>query len=324
MKKPHFQSGFSITLWLPLVLILLALSGGCENRGKKIVLGGGPPGGTAQNFAVALGSLIGQELPEVKLKVKHSAGSVDNLIQVDQGRMTMALVHAEDAYLGDTGRLSKDQPATKNVVALVRLFGSAAQLVVPRNSPFQTPYDLKNIRVAIGNPGSSSAHSAERYFRSQGLWEEIIPIYVSDVRGLRELVDGSVDAVWALTDVPNENIQETNRIMPIRFLDLWEAAAIGDFFQTYPYYSLSSIPAGRYHGQLREIYTIESPILLVANRQLGEDFVYRLLKFLFSDEGLKRMRSMHPAARDMDVLKGAGGVNISYHPGAVKFLNEAL
>lgn len=322
--KVNSKYGFMIFLGLLSLFFLLILVSGCENRKLRLSLGGGPIDGTVQDFAIALGDLINQGMPEVHVKVKHSAGSVDNLIQVDQGKMTMALVHAEDAYLGDIGQLSKDQPPTKNVLAVVRLFGSAAQLVVPRNSPFQTPYDLKNIRVAIGNPGSSSAHSAERYFRSLGLWGEIVPIYVSDVRGLRELVDGSVGAVWVLTDVPNEDIQETDRIIPIRFLDLWEVTAIGDFFQTYPYYSLSSIPEGTYNGQEREIYTIESPILLVANRQLDEDFVYHLLKLLFSDMGLERMRSMHPAARDLDVRKGSGGVNISYHPGALKFLNEAM
>jgi hypothetical protein len=117
---------------------------------------------------------------------------------------------------------------------------------------------------------------------------------------------------------------ETNRIKPIRFLDLWDVASPSGFFQKYPYYSLSSIPAGTYKGQELEIYSIESPILLVANKELDEKIVYRLLKLLFSNAGLEKMRSMHPAAWGLDVRRGAGGVNISYHPGAVKFLNEAL
>jgi hypothetical protein len=298
MKKPHFHHGLAITIGLMPVFLLLLILVGCENQRPTLVLGGGTTDGTAQNFAVALRNLINQGMSEIQVTVKHSAGSVDNLFQVDQAKMTMALVNAEDAYLGDIGQLSKDQPPTKNVLAVVRLFGSAAQLVVSRNSPFQSPHDLKNIRVAIGNPGSSSAHSAERYFRSLDMWEKIVPIYVSDVRGLRELVEGSVSAVWVLSDVPNETVEETNRIKPIRFLDLWEAAAPGGFFQKYPYYSLSSIPAGTYKGQELEIYTIESPILLVANKALDEKIVYRLLKLLFSDAGLEKMRSMHPAATD--------------------------
>jgi hypothetical protein len=57
---------------------------------------------------------------------------------------------------------------------------------------------------------------------------------------------------------------------------------------------------------------------------LDEKIAYDLLKLLFSDKGLQNMRAMHPAAWDLDIRKATGGVNISYSPGAVKFLNENL
>lgn len=305
------------------VLLLGVLTAACESRKPSLELGGGPLGGTAQSFAMALGRLINQELPDVRVEVEHSSGSVENLVAVEEGEM-LALVHAEDAYLGDVGQLPRHPMPTKNVLAMGRMYGSVAQLVVPRGSPFQTPYDLRKVRVAIGNPSSSSAQSAERYFRSLDLWTQIIPIYVSDVRGLKELVLGSVDAVWTLTDVPNREVVETDRVFPVRLLDLWEKTAIGAFFQSYPYYSLTSIPAGSYPGQSQEIYTIESPMLLVANRSLDTQLAYRLMQIIFSAQGKARLQEMHPAARELDVRRAIGGVNISYHPGALKYLNEYL
>jgi TRAP transporter TAXI family solute receptor len=216
------------------------------------------------------------------------------------------------------------QPATENVVALVRLFGSAAQLVVPRSSPIRTPYDLRKTRVAIGNHGSGSALSAELFFRSLGIWEEITPIYANVTMSLSELSQWGVEAVWLLVGFPNQALQETNRTFPIRLIDLTEEVVLSGFFSVYPSYSLARIPSGTYVGQDLDIFTFQNSILWVANRETDEELVYRALKILFNDQSLARMRSALPAAKDLDVKKGLRGVKIPLHPGAVRFLRDAL
>lgn len=306
-----------------LILFLLILLGGCEKQKSALLFGGGAPGSTFQNFAIELGTLLNQENPEIRFKVKPSSGSVHNLTQVNQGKMAMALVSAEDAHFGHLGQLFKDQPATEDVMAMVRLFGSAAQLVVPENSPIKTPYDLRKTRVAIGNHGSGSALSAELFFRSLGIWEEITPIYASVTMSLAELSQWSVEAVWLLVGFPNEALQETNRTFPIRLVDLTEEVVLSGFFLAYPSYSLARIPAGTYQGQDLDIFTFQNSTLWVANRKTDEDIVYRSLKLLFSDRGLAQMRLALPVARDLDAKKGLMGIKIPLHPGAVKFLREA-
>ncbi len=304
-------------------LLLLCLLGGCEERRPLLLFGGGPPGSTFQNFSVELGALLNREMREVRVAVEPSSGSVQNLIQVERGKMAMALVSAEAAQLGQQGELPKNQPATKNVVALVRLFGSAAQLVVPRSSPIRTPYDLRKSRIAIGNHGSGSALAAERFFRGMGIWEEITPIYAGVTMGLAELSQWGVEAVWLLAGFPNEALQETSRTFPVRLLDLTEVAVSSGFFLSYPSYSLARIPRDTYQGQELDIFTFQNSILWVAQRGLDEQLVYRSLKLLFSDQGLERMRFALPAAWDLDVKKGLRGIKIPLHPGAVRFLREA-
>lgn len=306
-----------------LILFLLFLLGGCEKQKSTLLFGGGAPGSTFQNFASELGTLLNQENPEILIEVKPSSGSVHNLTQVNQGKMAMALVSAEDAHFGHLGQLFKDQPATEDVMAMVRLFGSAAQLVVPQHSPIKTPYDLRKARVAIGNHGSGSALSAELFFRSLGIWEEITPIYSSVTMSLAELSQWSVEAVWLLVGFPNEALQETNRTFSIRLVDLTEEVVLSGFFLAYPSYSLARIPAGTYQGQDLDIFTFQNSTLWVANRKTDEDIVYRSLKLLFSDRGLAKMRLALPVARDLDAKKGLMGIKIPLHPGAVKFLREA-
>ncbi len=304
------------------LLLLLCFLSSCTEKRPLFLFGGGPPGSTFQSFAVELGALLNQEMPDIQVNIKSSSGSVHNLVQVENGKLAMALVSAEDAHFGNLGQLPM-QPATENVVALVRLFGSAAQLVVPRSSPIRTPYDLRKTRVAIGNHGSGSALSAELFFRSLGIWEEITPLYANVTMSLAELSQWGVEAVWLLVGFPNQALQETNRTFPIRLLDLTEEVVLSGFFSVYPSYSLARIPSGTYVGQDLDIFTFQNSILWVANREIDEELVYRSLKFLFSDRGLTKIHFALPSAWDLDVKKGLRGVKIPLHPGAVRFLREA-
>jgi len=312
-----------LTLLLSLACLFIFFIGSCNNGKPEIVVGGGPSGGTFQNFAVELGKLLDQEMIGFQITVKQTGGSVNNLYWVDQGKLDMALVNGEDAFLGQEGQFSTHRPATKNVQALIRLYGTTAQLIVLNNSPYQALNDLKKHRIAIGT-NSGSALAAERFFRSVSLWQEITPIYVDYTRGMEELIAGSVDAVWVLAGVPNEAIEVTNRRFPIRLLDLWDEALHSEFFKDYPFYDPVSIPPGTYKRQAKKVITFQSQTLLIANRELNRDFVYRALKILFSEKGLTRMRLEVPVARDLDVKKGLKGGKIPFHPGAVKFLREAF
>lgn len=323
MKRTGYRAGQkTTTAGLLLLVLLLSLLGGCEKGGSRMALGGGPRGGTFQTVATGLAELINREMPEVRVRVERTGGSVANLTSVDRGKMPMALVFAGDAYLASEGLLHRGQPAAENVRALARLYGAAAQLVVPKDSPIQTPHDLKRRRIAIGSPGSGAALSARRFFRSLGIWEEIIPIYVGYALGMEELSRRSVEAVWFEGGFPSVYLQEVSRKTPIRLIALFDAAVVSGFFQAFPFYAVARVPAGTYHGQEEDVLTFQDAAVWVANAQVDEDFVYRALKLLFSEQGLAKMRSVHPVGSDLDMEKGLMGVKFPLHSGAERFWRE--
>lgn len=312
------NSSILIRSWFIIVMILFVFFEACEDKSTQIVLLGGPEGSDYQEFASELSKLLNSKFKDIEISLKTSGGSVENFTKVAQDKMTMALVSAETAYY------ESQKTSNNKAVAIVRLFGVAAQLVVAKDSPIKTPYDLTERRISIGNPGSVSAFFAKRFFKEMNIWERIIPIYVSSEMGLDELQKGSVDAVLLVATFPSESITETNRTFPIRLIDLFDVAVSSGFFKAYPYYSIVQIPPGTYKGQKWPITTLQESTLWVANQELDEDFVYRALKILFSDKGLERMRSMLPAASDLDVKKGLKGIKISMHPAAVRFLRQEL
>ena len=100
-------------------------------RGKRMVFGGGPAGGTFQIVANAI-----QTYGPIKasarytVKAQSSAGSLENLRKIDRGRMQFGVVYSGHVYLGRNGRLKNDARKYENVLAVSHLYGAPAQLVV--------------------------------------------------------------------------------------------------------------------------------------------------------------------------------------------------
>ncbi len=105
--RSYLPKSIAPPFWPLLACLFVFISGSCDNEKPDFILGGGPSGGTFHNFAVEPGELLNQEMPEFQIKIKQTASSVDNLTRVDRGKMDMALVNTEDAYLGKAGQFPK-------------------------------------------------------------------------------------------------------------------------------------------------------------------------------------------------------------------------
>jgi TRAP transporter TAXI family solute receptor len=289
---------------------------------EKIRLGGGPEGGTFAVYIKGLAEQLQSKNPDWQFKITASAGSVANLKAVNTGKVALALVYAGDAYLGSQGLLNKHPARMTNVLALARVYGSTAQLVVLRESRIETPENLANRRVAIGSSGSGAAHSAERYFRILGLWGEITPLYMGYDLAMAELVSGRAQAVWQLVGAPSSSIVKTNRKYPLRLVDLSELAEQSDFLVEYPFYTRVSIPAGTYAGQTLPIDSFQDNTLLVAHADTDPQLIATTLNLLFSPQGMQRMRETHPVGKDLELQNGLQGIQVPLHPEAEKFWRE--
>lgn len=301
------------------LVCLVAMGVGCRKRGIEMRFGGGPAGATFQRAAEGIAETISEAIPEVRITVERSGGSLANLLMVENGKLDMALVHAGDAYLGQKGLLSEDLPPVNNVRALARVYGSIAQLVVRREGIIQTPFDLRHRRVAIGSSGSGAAQSAKRYFSILGIWDEVIPIYVGYSMAMAELGKGGVDAVWELVGAPSASLQEASLKIPLRLIDLQEAGDVAGLFEKYPFYLPAVIPKGTYYGQEHEVNSFQDSTLWVAGAKVDKDFVFVALSLLFSEKGLAEVHKKHPVLVNLSLDQGIKGVEIQFHRGAQKF-----
>jgi len=320
-----------------IVILTLLMSLGCspesepekadpvsgQQRSKKfLAFGGGPTGGTFNFFANKMASMISAKYQWLDISPKGSGGSAENLKTLNNNTVDIGIVYSGDAFLGRNGRLTDDTTRYDKVRMLSFLYGAPAQLVVRKDSGIESVRDLVGRAVAIGNPGSGAALSAERFFKHMGLWDKIECHKKGYSQAASDFLNKRIDAFWVLVGYPNSSIIEAANQTPVRLINIHEDAAQSGFFEVFPFYSKVIIPKGTYMGQESDVVTFQDASLWCASDVMDEEIIYDCMKVIYSDSGLKDLISAHKAAKNMSIENGLKGASVPLHPGAVRFWKE--
>lgn len=290
---------------------------------ERIVFGGGPAGGTFQVVANAI-----QVYPPVKaieeftVKAQSSAGSVENLRKVDSGKSDFAVVYSGHVFLGMNGRMKHDPKKYENVMAVSYLYGAPAQLIVRKGSGIKSTKDLVGKKVGVGNAGSGAFANCELFFTHMGIWDKIERNAMGYNDAAAAFGNKQLDAFWLFTAFPSGAVIMAAQTNDIDLVDLGADANATGFYEKFPYFSKLSVPAGTYKGVDYETPSFQDSALWVANKDVPEDVVYKLLSTIYTDEGLKHMVEQKKTFKEMSLKTGVNGIVTPFHPGAEKFWKE--
>ncbi len=310
---------------LPLLLLAvaaLAFSPVAEAAKKRMAFGGGPTGGTFQYFSNGIAILLSKNIPDLEVSSEGTGGSAENLKRLDAGDIDYGIVYSGDMWLGAKGMLPNDAKQYTKVRPMSYMYGAPAQLVTLKGSGITSAKELAGKKVAVGNAGSGAALSAQRFFETIGIWDKMEPQFLGYSAAASALGDKKIDAFWVLVGYPNASIIEASTTNDIVLLDIAGAAKAAGFFDKYPFYAPTKLPAGTYKGQDQEILTFSDSALWATRVGVSADDVYQALKVVFSPEGLDHMVKAHKAAAEMTVENGLEGVPMPLHKGADKFWAE--
>jgi len=327
------KQAVSLTLVIMLSVIVI-LAAGCSDDTQQapnqpeehatitLTFNGGPRGGTFNYFANKMSSLMGARVPWLDMLPRESGGSLENICDMNMDLADMGIVYSGDAFLGRNGKLDCPESRLDHTRAVAYLYGAPAQLVVRKDSDIASPMDLVGKRVAVGNKGSGAALSAERFFKHLGIWDKMDHRNQGYSQAAADFMTGKVDAFWVLVGYPNSSIIEAASKAEIKLVDLHEEAMRSDFYEVYPFYDKTEIPADTYQGQTEPVTTFQDAALWCVRGNVDEDAVYQSLKTIFSEAGLEGMRKAHKAARSMSIENGINTISIPLHPGAIRFWTE--
>ncbi|MCP4346190.1 MAG: TAXI family TRAP transporter solute-binding subunit [Desulfobacterales bacterium] len=300
------------------VFIILFSAG--NSSAKTYKFSGGPSGGTYQYYAGAIANLASQA--GIKVKAEPSGGSIANIRLVSMGKADFAVSYSGDIFRAGNGMLAKDRRKYTNVFAIGRFYGAPAQLVVRGDSNITSAGQLTGKRVGVGNFGSGAAGNCELFFTEMGIWYAVDKEFLGYDNAAQAFNNRKIDAFWLFTGFPNSSVKKVAAQNKITLLNIYNDAEKAGMFKKYPYFSKITIPARTYKGVNSDTVTFQDSALWTVNKKVSEADVYKLLKTVYSNEGLEYMVKTHKSAKGMSIKNGISGIVTPLHPGAEKFWRE--
>ncbi len=287
----------------------------------RLTINGGQTKGAFNRVASGWAAYITKHVDGVVAGSKASAGSLDNTRQVDAAKADLGLVFASDLFDGVKGIGSFKKPAS-NVRYVTFLFGSVGHFVVPDDSAIKKLSDIKGKTISMGGPGSGSAKNLTKLLKHVGLWGTFKYVYAGK-KSSAQLVNGKIDAYNWHPGIGSGFIRGTANKIKIRFIDLNAPAQATGFYKKFPYFEPTPIPASVYPKVDNDTMTIGTGTLMIANKDVSSEVVYRTLTGVYSAAGKKYLTAAFGGrAKQMTVANGNKNRVAPLHPGAAKFGKE--
>jgi len=279
-------------------------------------------GGTYFPLGAGMVSCINKLVPDLNLTALSTGGSVENARLIGQKKTDFALNNSSEIYLAYTGKEMFKEPI-RNIRTVCRLFEAPSQWITLQKSGIKTISDLAGKKVSLGPPGSGAAAIAEAILKSLNLMDKvkITRLQASDAVGA--LKDGHVDAVTNMGHAPTGFVMEAITMDKIHMLDIGPDLEKVKFTEKFPFYPMMTIPVGTYKGIDQPATTVGTVVFWTARADLSDDIVYRCIKAIFSEQGLKQMGDAVDVGKHLSVKEGLKGTVAPLHPGAERFFKEA-
>lgn len=274
--------------------------------------------------------LLRTELPGLSVATVTTAGSVDNLERLADGRAQVGFATADTAFYamstgsprpGATPAPSSSAPPARGgkLRAVARIYDEYIHVVVRADSPARTLKDLRGLRVSTGQAGSSTELVAGRLLEAAGLSAE--RDLVRHRLGINDSVAlmraNGLDAFFWSGGLPTPGIEVLAKAQPIRLLPLGKHVdALRARYGTF--YRRAVVPAATYG--LAQTVTIGVPNYLVVSSSVDAAIVYQLTRVLF--ERREDLAKDVPSGRLLDARTAISTIPIPLHPGAARYYRE--
>jgi TRAP transporter TAXI family solute receptor len=308
------------------VLVACLTAAACSPAGGEppatspttIRISSGSPTGNFLPFSTALAKGYARLMPDLRVDLVDTAGSVRNIDALQEGTVDIGLAQAGLAYMAYNGRLGEAGQPMRNIRGIAVLNSSAVQLLVGPGLSLRSMDDLRGRRVGIGHTdGSGAAVTSQLVLRGYFSSGEVQELDTTVAEATEMLLTNSIDAAFTISSLPNDEVRRQIEA-GARFLEV-QGPGVDRLLTTYPFFRPDIIPAGTYPGQAHPVHTLAIDVVLLARAGLDDALVRRLTDGLFQmlpqlTEELSFLKDMAP--------ERAPATPVPLHPGAVLHYRE--
>jgi len=276
-----------------------------------------------------LGARLCQMMEEVEPGLSATVvpgGGVDNCKVVDKGQTsTVGWTYANSTAAAYAGQ-PPFKEAHKNLRHVATLFFNNLHIVVQKNSDAKEVPDLMRKRIAVGPKSFTWAVIIEDLFRVYGFdYAKVnksggVVNYVAGSQVDSMFKDGNIDAILnGVAGLPHPGFVDLNRAAGFNLLEV-KGKHAAEIIEIVPGLVKTVIPKGTYSSVNRDIETIAAATVIMCNKDLPDEFVYKMTKLIWDrkPELVKVLSVMN----DADISKALNGVKLPVHPGAIKYYKE--
>lgn len=292
-----------------------------------ITIGSGSTSGLYYPTAVGMARIVNDADVPLRANARSTGASVFNANAIGQGSLQMGMMQNNIAYYAYNGtgvEAFRDKPI-ENLRGMIGLYPESIHILARTDAGIDSVADFAGKRVYVGDVGSGTEADARNIMAAHGVDVDDLRTAVrgssGDAVGL--LRDGQIDAMFYTVGLGSAAITEAAQTAPITIVSL-SKDALDQLQEEYAFYTPFTIPGGTYPGVDEDARTVTLTAMLAASADLSSDAVYTFMDTVW-DENLETFYSdvQNPNLdKYFTVEKGADGMPIPLHPGAVRFFEE--
>lgn len=287
---------------------------------KFLSFGTGSTADICYFLGAGFSSMINDNIKGIRVTAESTAASVENARLIIRHEMDLGL-----ARMGTLADLKTEGMAVEEVRLIAVGHTIDTHWMVRKESPIQSIKDFKDKTIGVGPVGSTALNLWSKTHLEAG-WgitmDDINPKYLSFDEVTRGLRDEIIHAGIITGSAPLASVMEVAGDIPIRIIQM-EPEYLAKLRAEYGNIVPKTLPAGMYNGINEELHIYCIPQMWICRADLSEDLIYNIIKTVYDNNEVRN--AIHPMAKMYTIenaFRGASGVPVEFHPGAVKYYKE--
>ena len=298
---------------------VLALMGVASAKTTFISIGTGGTGGIYYPYGGGVAEIWTRYVKGVRAVAEVTGASVENVKLAHKGETVIGEVMGDVAVAAYKG-LSKFKGKKQNILSMAIMYPNLLQVVTLKKSGITNIEQVKGRRISTGSPGSGTNFMAEAVFKALGIpLDSYKDSRLSFTESANALRDGTIEVgIWCVGPGTSSimDLATTHDIHIISFTP----EQIKKILAAYDTYSAVELPPGIYRGVDKPVSTIGVWNVMICQKSLDTDLVYRLVKALYAHRDY--LIKIHPSAAYTTPENAVKYSPIPLHPGTIKYLKE--
>ncbi len=313
-KKPR-----SLLLWVSALFLLACGEPGDEDR-IDLRFMAAEQTGAWYALAVGITQSMKKTMPDLGTISILPGGGISNAVGIERGQAQLGFSQASSFVDALNGDPPFNVPA-ENLRYLLSLFPHKTHVVVLADSGIDDIADLRGKHINVGTRGLLTEDIARRLLDSYGIaYEDMASVQnLSFSDSVVQMKDGRLDALFWTSPAPFAVLTDLAQSEDIRLLDIRDNH-IERLIADNRGLRRATIAAGSYAGVDYDVQTIESALVLIANKAASDDLVYFATKVVA--EELENLKQISPYLADVTPGDLFEDFDVPVHPAAERYFMD--